>query len=200
MTECANKDLEFAKNLAAEHATVDEMNSRYQPFLARVASIFNFSKPIDIVNMTDLFDAVTVDRFIGRAVPAALTEDDYLNFRHLQYFTYLLKFTRNLSKAITTPKLQRVLSAFDARITNSSAQLKWSFMSGHDTEIYPSLNLLNISSSSCTEELFRFGKTNALNCEPGPEYAASLIFELYRESDSTYSVMVRYNGKYVYLC
>ena len=105
-----------------------------------------------------------MDRFLNRPVPAALSEDDYLNFRHLQYFTYLLKFTRNLSKAITTPKFQHVLSVFDSRIANSSALLRWSFMSGHDTEIYPSLNLLNISSSSCIEELYRYNKTNALNC------------------------------------
>ena len=105
MTECDNLGREQDKNLAEEHATVDEMNSRYQPFLARVAQIFNFTQPINIVNMSDLYDAVTVDRFLGRPVPTALTEDDYLNFQHLQYFTYLLKFTRNLSKAITTPKL-----------------------------------------------------------------------------------------------
>jgi len=133
MEQCGNTGREQDKNLAEEHVSVDEMNVRYRPFLAQVAQIFNLTKPIDIVNMSDLYDAVTVDRFLGRKVPAALTEDDYLNFQHLQYFTYLLKFTRNLSKAITTPKLKHILAVFDARIANSSTLLKWSFMSGHDT-------------------------------------------------------------------
>jgi hypothetical protein len=114
--------------------------------------------------MSDLYDTITVDRFLNRPLPTQLTESDYLNLRHLQYFTYLLKFTRNLSKAITTLKLKHILQRFDGRIANSSNLLKWSFMSGHDTEMYPMLNLLNISSSTCIEELFRFNKTNALNC------------------------------------
>mgnify|MGYP000862317548 FL=1 len=37
-------------------------------------------------------------------------------------------------------------------------------LGGHDTDIYPFLIDLNISSSACIEELYRFGKTNALNC------------------------------------
>lgn len=97
--------------------------------------------------MSDLYDTLTVDRFLGKKIP--LSEDNYANFQHLQYFTYLLKFGGKLQLAITTPKFQRLISAFDAKIANSSSLLKWVFLSGHDTEIYPSLNVLNISSSTC---------------------------------------------------
>jgi hypothetical protein len=197
MKTCGNLDALQKYNLQQAHATVDEMNSRYGPFLDSIKATFNLTQPLDIVNMSDLYDTLTVDRFLGKQIP--LSESDYGNLQHLQYFTYLLKFGGKLQLAITTPKFQRMISAFDAKIGNSSGLLRWVFLSGHDTEIYPSLNVLNISSSSCIEELYRFNKTNALNCEPGPEYAATLQYELHNEA-AGYEVRLRYNGKYVNLC
>jgi hypothetical protein len=119
--------------------------------------------------------------------------------RHLHYFSNLLKMARNYSKSMNTPKLQLLFKRFDTRISTPNTQLKWTMLGGHDTDIYPFLIDLNISSSTCIEELYRFNKTNALNCENGPEFASSLIFELHSEGNLIY-LMVRYNGGYVYLC
>jgi hypothetical protein len=82
----------------------------------------------------------------------------------------------NYSRSMNTPKWKVLFDRFDNRIKNSSEGLKWTFLSGHDTDIYPFLIDLNISSSQCIEELYRFNKTNALNCEPGPEFASSIVF------------------------
>lgn len=176
------------------------MGNRYQPEFTRWSQLFHLYQPINIYKMADLFDPVTVDRYMGRYLPPSFTESDYMNFLHIQDFMSMLKYTRNLSRAILTPKMQKIFGLFDARIANPKLPLKWTFMCGHDTEIYPLMTLFNISSSRCLEELYRSNRTDALNCEPGPEFAASLIFELHREEDNTYSVMIRYNGKYVYLC
>lgn len=149
MKYCANLDALQKYNIQQAHATVDEMNTRYQPFLAGIQKTFNLSQSLDIVNMSDLYDTLTVDLFLGRSIP--LSQTDYTNFQHLQYFTYLLKFGGKLQYAITTPKFQKLISTFDSKIANGSTLLRWVFLSGHDTEIYPSLNVLNISSSSCIE-------------------------------------------------
>lgn len=74
-------------------------------------------------------------------------------------------------------------------------------MSGHDTDILALHLALNISSYTCTEELFRKGSTSALNCEQGGnDFASNLIFELYTDDNIFFNVKVRSNGKYVKLC
>ena len=39
-----------------------------------------------------------------------------------------------------------------------------------------------------------------MNCEDPPGFTANLIFEFYDDVDKEKYVMIRYNGKYVYLC
>ena len=73
----------------------------------------------------------------------------------------------NLSSAfdtVNTPKLKWMFKVFDKRIMSRNSSIRWTMLGGHDTDIYPFLIDLNISSSACIEELYRFGKTNALNC------------------------------------
>lgn len=65
--------------------------------------------------------------------------------------------------------MKRILEDFDDRIENlEKKSLKWTFLSAHDTNIYALNGDLNISSSDCIEQLYRKGKTDALNCYPGP--------------------------------
>lgn len=97
--------------------------------------------------------------------------------QHLTNWYSLFRNTYNLSKALNTNVLKRIIKDFDERINSpDQKKLKWTFLSAHDTNIFAMANDLNISSANCIEELYRKGKTDALNCELGPEYAASLIF------------------------
>lgn len=59
---------------------------------------------------------------------------------------------------------------------------------------------MNLSSFQCIEDLYRKGKTDALNCQPDAGYASSLIFELHSDNDKDFYVMVRSQGKYMNLC
>lgn len=138
------------------------MNSRYAPFIASVRQQLNISQPLNVVNMSSAFDTVLADQFLNR--PQPIQDSDLQNMRHLHYFSNLLKMARNYSKSMNTPKLKWMLAAFDKKISAPNSSLKWTLLGGHDTDIYPLLIDLNISSSSCIEELYRFGKTNALNC------------------------------------
>jgi hypothetical protein len=71
---------------------------------------------------------------------------------------------RNVSRAACTSKINKILTVFDRRISSPNNLLKLTVLSGHDSDISPMLLAMNFSSSACIEELYRFGKTNALNC------------------------------------
>ena len=79
------------------------------------------------------------------------------------YDIFLVNF--DLARAYDTYVIRRILEDFDDRIKNvNSKSLKWTALSGHDSNINALLNYMNISSSDCMEELYRKNKTTALNC------------------------------------
>lgn len=122
-----------------------------------------------------------------------------MNLLHLNYYSHLLRYSRNVSRAVSTPKLSKILSVFDTRISSPNTLRKATILSAHDTDVFPMLAAMNFSSHTCIEELYRFGKTTAINCQPGPEYASNIIWELHKEQ-GTYLVRVKSNGKYMGLC
>ena len=127
--------------------------------------------------MLQLYDTLVVDKYLGRPMPSAFSDSDYANLKHLAIWYQLFRSNFDFARALNTNVIRRVLEDFDDRIMNlKTKSLKWTFLSAHDTNIFCLLNYLNISSASCQEELYRKNKTTALNCEPGPDYAASIIF------------------------
>jgi hypothetical protein len=59
---------------------------------------------------------------------------------------------------------------------------------------------LNFSSFGCVEDIYRKGKSDALNCQNVVGFASSLIFELHSDNEKDFYVMVRAQGKYMNLC
>jgi lysosomal acid phosphatase len=147
-----------------------------------------------------IYDTLTVDRYLGRPWPSNFSESDYANMRHLHLWFNFLKFDFDLAKALNTNPLKRIMADFDDRISNPNKALKWTFISCHDTDITSMLQGLNISNAQCIEDLYRKGKTTALNCDPNQEYASSIIFELHSTDAKTFYVRVRHDGNYVNLC
>lgn len=92
------------------------MNTRYGPFLEDVSKIFSMGK-LDIINSSNLIDTITVDRFLNRPVPSSLTPEIYQNLLHLNYYSHFLRYSKNVSRAVSTPKLSKILSVFDKRIS-----------------------------------------------------------------------------------
>ena len=133
-----------------------------------MAEIFNFTT-LNISALDELHDVIVVDKYLGNPMPANFTENDYQNLKHIAmwYDIFLVNF--DLARAYDTYVIRRILDDFDDRIKNlNSKALKWTALSVHDSNINALLNYLNISSSSCMEDLYRKNKTTALNCEPGP--------------------------------
>jgi hypothetical protein len=120
MTDCVNWDTQVQRNINSQKPIYDEMVLTYTPFLRRIGQTFgidpaamNFSK------ISSLYDTLTVDKYLGRNMPDNFTDNDYLNMRHLHYWLNYFKISFNLSKAINTGKLNRILEDFEGRIGNN---------------------------------------------------------------------------------
>ena len=114
--------------------------------------------------MSSLNSQLECDRYIGRPLPKDFNEDDDKNLKHLDSWYKQFGFIGNLSKAINKDRFTKILNVFDSRIKNPNQALKWTFLSGHDLDMVPMYNDLNLSTSQCIEELYRKGQTTALNC------------------------------------
>lgn len=112
----------------------------------------------------------------------------------------MFKFGRDLAKAYNKHKFEKIISMFDSRVRSSSQPMKWTFLSAHDSDMAPMYLNLNLTSSTCVEELYRKGSTSALNCEGFPLFASSLIWELHQDDKRNFTVKIRSNGKYMKLC
>ncbi len=84
----------------------------------KMGKMFNIGS-MNIPNLVQLYDTLTVNKYLGIKPPAGFTEDDYLNMRHLTHWLHYFKISFNLSKAVNTEKLKRIISDFDRRINNT---------------------------------------------------------------------------------
>ena len=177
------------------------MTLTYTPFIKKTIQVFNLSSNATLQTISSLFDTLIVDKFLGRPLPSGYTDDDLMNLQHLHNWLNSVKFQGTIAKVINSKKFEKVLHEFDYRINNlASYPLKWTFLSAHDTDVLPAQTALNFSSYQCIEEIFRKGKTDALNCQTDVGFASSIIFELHSDNDKDFYVMVRNQGKYMNLC
>lgn len=128
--------------------------------------MFNFSLAnVTLYTMLRVLDVVNVDNYLGRPLPQNFTEDDTKNVFHLANWYYYIVELGNNSLMYNTGKMQKIISVFDLRTKlPDSYALKWTFLSGHDTDIFAMHIGLNLSSAQCIEEVYRKGSTTALNC------------------------------------
>lgn len=87
-----------------------------------------------------------------------------------------------LSHLVNTYKLKKVINECENRIhLPKTYATKMTVTSCHDTDISALFTDLNISSSQCVEDLYRKGKTDALNCETNVGFASNLVIELHSD-------------------
>ena len=60
-----------------------------------------------------------------------------------------MKYNFNFAKAINSGKLSKLIADFDDRINDKNKKMKFTFISGHDVDLVPLFNTLNISSAQC---------------------------------------------------
>lgn len=108
----------------------------------------------------------------------------------------LTAYSGNVSKVLGQYFFEKLFTDTEAALVKNQTRRKWTMLSGHDTNVAPLLSFLNISSADCIEDKWQNSTKQYLNCEPGPDFAANLVFEIYTDM----TVKVAYNGKYVNLC
>jgi hypothetical protein len=96
------------------------MNLTYFPFMKKMAQVFNLTlSSMNFSTLSSIYDTLTVDRYLGRPMPEfGFSENDYLNLRHLHYWYNFFKINFDLSRAINTGKIKKILKEFDDRISN----------------------------------------------------------------------------------
>ena len=160
-------------------AHVAALDLEYTPFFLRVASIFKLKPQYEanIGVMVLLYDNLIAEHYKGRQFPWEFSWHDLMNLRHLYQLMMSLTFEGDAGRAKSSILFTKIIADFDAKINNVTSERKWTLLSGHDTNVLPAMIFLNITNSTCLEEKWK-GKNveGYVNCEDGPDYAASLLF------------------------
>lgn len=200
LENCAGVDALVAEEVIKHGAEIAAFDISYISFYMRMQQIFKFKSEIElnVAVMLELYDVVAADRYLGRPLPPTFTEADYLNLRHMVHYIMMTAYSETTSRALSTPFFTKLIKEFDAKIASPNSVKKWSMFSGHDTNVAPTLWFLNLTTAQCIEDKYHNSTRKYLNCEDGPDFAASITFELWGGSKPT--IKIQYNGKYVNLC
>ncbi len=110
LTDCSNWDEIVQHNVNIQKPGYDEMNATSYPFFKKMSQMFNINLSImNFSRISSLYDTLTVDKYLGRPLPDDFTDADYLNQRHLHYWYNYFKINFNLTKAVNTGKLKKVM-------------------------------------------------------------------------------------------
>ena len=69
---CPNYQKEVQNNFDKAYAEINEMDVTYKPFLNKTSSIFNLD-PLNMMNITPIYDVLCVDRSLGRQLPSSFS-------------------------------------------------------------------------------------------------------------------------------
>jgi hypothetical protein len=121
--------------------------------MKRMSILFNFTlQNATFLQLVRCYDAAVVDLFLGRPWPNGFTQDDFKNVEHFANWYYYVAMGNNNSLMVNTFKFQKLINTFDLRTRlPETYALKWTHLSGHDTDILAMHLALNISSAECTE-------------------------------------------------
>lgn len=109
VTDCPNYQKFVDQNMQRYQGEISEMLMTYRPFFDKMAPMFNFSSSsADLYTMLRVYDAVNVDRYLGRPLPPNFTPEDEENVHHLANWYYLLYHMDEVSLLSTSSKMERL--------------------------------------------------------------------------------------------
>ena len=121
--------------------------------------MFNFT--LDAATFEQMFyayDAAIVDSHLGKPWPEGFTQQDLDNLQHLATYHFTVIWGGKNIILESSGKINKIINLFDLRVkVPSNAGVKWSFLVGHEGDTLALQMALNITSSTCIEELFRKG-------------------------------------------
>merc|ERR1712032_1089172 len=105
-----------------------------------------------------------------------------------------------VAKVTASPYLGQIVTWFENKIasindpTNKPFPLKFAYYSAHDDTLDSLLTQIPVVNSACIEKYLSTG-TKPEGCNPGPEVASQVVWELINR-DGNFYVRVNYNGQY----
>lgn len=123
----------------------------YTPLFLRMAPIFKLkpSYEANVGVMALLYDNIIADYYLGKPFPPGFDWQDLMNLRHLSQIMMSVAYEGNAGKAKSSLLFTKIISDFDNKLSHPSHLQKWTLLSGHDTNVLPTLIFLNITGSSC---------------------------------------------------
>lgn len=113
-------------------------------------------------------------------MPADFTDYDFKQLRYIENYLFSTIYGGNVSPVFSTNILSAILHNMDNMIKNGKDEVKrFSIYSGHDSNLVPLLNYLNLTTPECITKKWK-NETITGNCADVPPFASNLIFELHQ--------------------
>ena len=164
-------------------STYESIKKEYRGVMVKLCSILNIDYDIammgGLTNM--LLDDLIAADFDGQR-PDIIDDDLMLQIREFHYAMFKEEMTGDprLIKIAMTGLSKYLSDVFNTRISDETSKLRMAIFSTHDSVVAPILAGMDNSPP---------------NAPPFMPYAANIIFELYKSSD-THVVKAKYNGEY----
>lgn len=91
-----------------------EMMTYYKPFMNKLAGIYNLSasQTSNFETFLEIYDVINVDKHLGRPIPSELTDQDFLNLRHMANWYYYVAMGGNSTAMADSGKISKIFSVF----------------------------------------------------------------------------------------
>lgn len=142
--------------------------------------------------MSDLYETLEADRYLGRSLPAEYYDNDDRALKHIYEVYNTLVNDGSFAKIMITPSLRMLRQRLESVVKNQTTN-RLTFISCHSSNLWPLLTQLNLTSAECLNQRWNGDPITSINCVLPPDYAANLLFELHDENGVT-MVRIRYNG------
>jgi hypothetical protein len=160
---------------------------------------FHQGKDWDL-NTTGIFADVSKCYYAYYGKAMNRTEDIYNKMKWVfaAYYMDMRYPDDEMAKFYTTKMTQYILDKMDMKIAGTAPQL-YVGLSGHEANLFPYMILYRLLNETCVENNIYAEKEDP-NCQPGPSFAANIIWELSQDqSNNKWYVRANYNGDKIQL-
>ncbi|KRX08511.1 hypothetical protein PPERSA_12992 [Pseudocohnilembus persalinus] len=208
-SKCPNKQKFFEQNKHIIQEIYDQVQNLYQPLFKKCSQIFQQ----DFTNtnqLWDLYDNLYSTISQERKLPEELSQKDLDLLKLAADFEWNITYgTGEYNRIQSSSVFDFIIDIFQNYIKSdqSTNNIKWTMLSGHDTNLIIILSALNYMDLNCTlyQLLPDIYKEKPKICLETPQYASSLIFELHQQyifsqndnNNYKYYIKMKYEGNYL---
>jgi hypothetical protein len=126
--------------------------------------VFNLSAlQVTVATMADLYSTVISDLYLGRLLPKNFDDYDLKSLKFISDYYNGMLYSGNFAAVISTPFL-RLLRMNIKNVIEGNNKKKLSIFEVHESNIYPLLTTLNLTSADCLNQRWKNQTITSLNC------------------------------------